>query len=574
MSKLQELIEKAKALKGMNKPASDLLGKAAHEEQQLARIASQAEPLDVNLFDDALKNIEKKHLVNQESGFQLIGGPQNKGFILGEASDISRPPVPYKPKVEPEVLPPVDEANIPALFTGGVKNPSETIDINPTKSLWEKFKDNKGKAIIAGTALAGGATMLNGKNSPDAALGVTTQATAEQPNPKEIKELPSEEEKELRRQMAKLSAEVKAPVNNKSGQPSVEDVLKTINFTGDSLASGEALEAAQDRAHLMNSFANLRDSHAGLAYDIAGVSRPQTLVGGKNMRKMAEGIVPAYQERVKFEKEDPNSPQSQGYKELAKSMGFDIQGTASASDLEKLINGPLANIYNQQESAKTRKQMAADAAAARLAEIKLRLSGMQDQKASTKDSTNRKFVQGLRKEAMSGEYGKMFANFNTANRMQRALSEFAKNPNGYSDYASLMGGLKSLQGDDSVVREAEMRLGMSATSAINKVKNHIDRLATGKSLQPKQRQEMVNTIAVLADAAKNQYGNALAPLRAQAEAEGLDLNQILGTDFKEAPVFTAPVPQSKSPPGKSIAPEAVDSMSDEEVEAELQRRGL
>jgi hypothetical protein len=141
--------------------------------------------------------------------------------------------------------------------------------------------------------------------------------------------------------------------------------------------------------------------------------------------------------------------------------------------------------------------------------------------------TQRRFVQGLRKEATTGVLGKQYATFSTGQRMQSSLEQFAKNPSGYKDYATLMGGLKSLQGDESVVREAEVRLGMSATSAINKALNSLQRAMTGESLQPEQRQQMIDTIEILTKASKEQYIQSVKPILEQAQLEGIDPNLIL-----------------------------------------------
>jgi hypothetical protein len=390
------------------------------------------------------------------------------------------------------------------------------------------------KTALGGVA-AGGALAIGSLNPKDQMLNrVTTENTAEQPVAKEIATPPSEEEKELRKQLAAISGAI-------GGKSSNEPTI--INFDGDSEVSKENLRQAQNRENILNFIANRADSNKYLAYDIAGIDRPGELVGGENIRNMAKNQISQYKDRVQMEEEDPNSPQSKGYRELAKSMGFEIRGNASAADLEKQLP-QLANIYNQKEARLARAQ-----------DMKMQLASMQSRKAEAKDMKDRSFIQGLRKEATAGSLGKLFNNYTISKRMDSALQQFAANPTGYSDFGSLMGGLKVLQGDDSVVREAEMRLGMNAASLPNKIKNWASRLATGKSLQPEQRQDMINAVQILSQTAREQYMQAIEPLMFQAKQEGYDPKLILGEELTK-PVAPRPTTSSSGPTGKSgLTPE-------------------
>jgi len=100
------------------------------------------------------------------------------------------------------------------------------------------------------------------------------------------------------------------------------------------------------------------------------------------------------------------------------------------------------------------------------------------------------FTRQLRTELSNKEYGKLLSNYNTSKRAADAIHQYAKKPTGYSDYASLTNTLKALQGDQSVVKEAELRLGKDAASFFDKINNYIDQAASGKSLQPSQRKDM------------------------------------------------------------------------------------
>jgi len=587
MSRASKLAEQLKRLKGINKPAQELLSKGAAEEQQIAQLMAKLakeselakaasginEPLKVNALEAPLKDLKivpKTPPVSAHLGEVIpdSAAPQFDNYL----GDIVDPHARFKhiqgktielPITATSTAEAIDDTTTmneklkgfdlsrvgkggnsgvnSDLSSNGIHIPGSGVkadlsEMNPLAKKWEQAKElaanNKGKLAAA---TAGGAYLNIGSLNPqDQAMAANTEVTANQPVPKEIVEPVSEEEKELGRQIAKLSTQGTSSIGNKKLDDAKLDTPTVINFDGDSEVSKENLRKAQNRENILNFIANRADSNKYLAYDIAGIARPGELVGGENIRNMAKNQISQYKDQVQMEKEDPNSPQSKGYRELAKSMGFDIQGNASASDLEKLINGPISNTYNQKNAQKARSEENALNRESQLNLMRERMATMKDAKVGAKDLKDRTFLQGLRKEATGGAYGKMFTNYNTAKRMQTSLNQFAQNPSGYSDYATLMGGLKALQGDESVVKEAEIRLGMGATSLVNKAMNYAQQAATGKSLQPSQRAEMVRVINILADTAKNQYVQAVEPLILQAKQEGYDPKYILGEELRSS----------------------------------------
>ena len=72
-----------------------------------------------------------------------------------------------------------------------------------------------------------------------------------------------------------------------------------------------------------------------------------------------------------------------------------------------------------------------------------------------------------------------------------------------------------------------MRLGMNATSAINKAKNIASSWTTGKILQPEQRRQIVEAVTILSDAAEVNYLNSIQPVLMQADEEGIDRKFLL-----------------------------------------------
>jgi hypothetical protein len=209
---------------------------------------------------------------------------------------------------------------------------------------------------------------------------------------------------------------------------------------------------------------------------------------------------------------DPNSDISRTTKAQLAKYGINVKTAMEA----KQLNPQIFNLLMADR---------AQASARDVAKLSAGAKGLKQEKDL--DEKQRKFARDLRKEATTGVLGKQYATYSTGQRMASSLEQFAKDPSGYKDYATLMGGLKSLQGDESVVRESEIRLGMDATSAINKVSNYIQRAVSGKALQPEQRQEMIDTIKVLTDASKLQYMQSVQPILEQAEMEGIEPNLIL-----------------------------------------------
>lgn len=134
-----------------------------------------------------------------------------------------------------------------------------------------------------------------------------------------------------------------------------------------------------------------------------------------------------------------------------------------------------------------------------------------------------KRVQDLRKEAQNKDSYKSAL---TASRGLGISKKFAQDPDGFTDYGSLMAALKSLQGDQSVIREAELKQGINATSMINKAMNTVQMALTGQKLQPDQRQEIINAIRKIAGVSIDMYKEDVAPIFNQVKDEGLPMNHV------------------------------------------------
>lgn len=142
---------------------------------------------------------------------------------------------------------------------------------------------------------------------------------------------------------------------------------------------------------------------------------------------------------------------------------------------------------------------------------------------STKDQSDK--IQGLRKEVQSSD---TFKSAQSSARGLDLVKQFQKDPNGFTDYGTLMAVLKAMQGDASVIRESELRAGQNATNIINAGRNALDRALTGKTLQPEQREQIIGAIKLLAESSMNVHLAQIEPIINQANAESLPLDQILG----------------------------------------------
>lgn len=289
-----------------------------------------------------------------------------EGEVVGEGASQAIPK--ESPILDAEIAP--DEAT-QSVMSG----------IDDTASKWQKLKE---AAPYVGAA-AGGvglAVSQGGGDKPPTEQAKGPKSAPTTPAPESIAVPPSNEEQAMKAMIAQAS---RPSVTERNTIPE----MSNIDFgQGNSIASMKQLEAVQERANLLNNLANFRESSSGIAYDIAGIPRPAGVdwkAGANAMRGQAKNLTDQYKDKVAFEKEDPNSPQSQGYRALAKAMGFNITGTASAADIEKQFP-QLANIYNQREAQASRKDIARENREARLQEMQLRYAGMKDAKQAQSDT--------------------------------------------------------------------------------------------------------------------------------------------------------------------------------------------
>lgn len=189
-----------------------------------------------------------------------------------------------------------------------------------------------------------------------------------------------------------------------------------------------------------------------------------------------------------------------------------------------------------------------DAIETYLAQQKLAASGRPQQDKLSKQKADR--IENIRKEVQGSS---AYTNIQTAERGLGIVKQFAEDPNGFTDYGTLMLALKSLQGDQSVIRQVELNEGKAATSLINKALNWVDQAIVGTSLQPEQRGQIVEAIAILGRGANASYMKFTAPHRAQVAAMGLPADQIFQT-FEIPGLPPSPGKKTKKKEGSTEMP--------------------
>ncbi|MBK7497362.1 MAG: hypothetical protein IPI28_18905 [Candidatus Omnitrophica bacterium] len=252
---------------------------------------------------------------------------------------------------------------------------------------------------------------------------------------------------------------------------------------------------------------------------------------GKSEFDMGRDKTKAEREDVTFKQEqdrktreqDPDSPESQAVNSLLSRMGY--KGPKITAEKFKTLGPAYEKMYEIEQRRLDRQETAATRAADKAKKAE---EGASDDKT--------RLTNTLYRRTQSGPLGELNKMRTMATTTKLNIDKFNQDPNGYSDYGTLMSSLKSLQGDTSVVREAELKLGKNATSLINKAKNAIDQAINGKALQPEQRKQISQVMAALSDGYEAAYRKAAAPTVTTARKNGIPLDEIFDdpASFDEA----------------------------------------
>lgn len=329
---------------------------------------------------------------------------------------------------------------------------------------------------------------------------------------------------------------IKNLIQNKEITP--EQALKILDVGSSGFnSSNEELKRLQDQENtslLINNLARSANMIGAGMLKTKPVGDELYSANEKLIRKKTED----FKAQVENQKNDPKSPVSKAFRDYAKILGYDIKGDFSAADAEKVIpflfKGFEADLERQADKEKLRLTVSENAKNRQLQrefiadqKEKDRETKRESNKAR-EDDKNERFIQSIRKEITTGDIGKMRSSYMTGKKGMTLLENAIKDPSGYKDFGSFFAAMKALQGDDSVIREAELRLGLSVGSIPEKMRASVSRFFTGQMLDPNQRKKLLESMKVLTDANKNQYLASIEPHIKQAKRLGMDISELTG----------------------------------------------
>lgn len=140
-------------------------------------------------------------------------------------------------------------------------------------------------------------------------------------------------------------------------------------------------------------------------------------------------------------------------------------------------------------------------------------------------------TQSFRKELTGGNLGKMYNAVMAANRAKMLIEDARRDPNGFKDFGILLNTLRALQGDDSVIRGPELKMGQEVGSILDRIEGPIRRLKSGETLTARQREMLSEASDSLIGAAKRQAGVMFGPTLTQADELGIPRRKLIGTNL-------------------------------------------
>jgi hypothetical protein len=334
-----------------------------------------------------------------------------------------------------------------------------------------------------------------------------------------------------------------AQVKTKASKSPLEDVAPALQATSAMEAqlgsADDELKTAQEKARMSNLFANMlrAGTTIGAAIGTPGKTPDQSF--SDQLAKQADQPVQDIKEQrsqldKKIEREasleslkntkeftNPDSAISKLYREEADRIGVAIPPGATAKQIHQILPMIESRIKHEDLMA-TKKELA-------LKEAELKKERQEVRTDEKKDA----FTQSVRREMTAGKLGELFQSYSAGVRGLGVLENAIKDPSGYKDFASVFATLKSTQGDSSVIREAEMRLGLSLGSIPEKMHGNVVKFFTGEMLAPSQRQKMYDSLKMLTEQSKRAYLSAVKPALAQAKRLNIPTEELTGVPLTD-----------------------------------------
>lgn len=379
---------------------------------------------------------------------------------------------------------------------------------------------------------------IQANTGPVADVGLNPAAMAQLEGSREIASAPAEVQQAKDSVVKRLVASTDPNEQKRQHMSDLLNRLRSSNFDED-----KELDAAVQSRNLVQLMAGLGQAGSTIGAGISkGTVAPNTafferLAGQagqpiddvKTKRQQADQRIQREAAQLKLGKEtdllDPNSEISKSRRELyAQALkGVGIEKLPGFNEMSAYDLDSSQSVLSMAERALQRKH-----------ERELLLESKNQQQEDRKTQTENKDIRDLRRDVISGKMGDLYMNVQGARKAKESITDFMKNPSGYSDYGTLLIGLKALQGDQSVVRGEEIKLGMQAGSLMDTITTMIKRPATGQTLTPKQRKAILNAVDTLHKKSVNQYLDGISPIIDETELRNIDKKRVLPKDILDA----------------------------------------
>jgi len=235
----------------------------------------------------------------------------------------------------------------------------------------------------------------------------------------------------------------------------------------------------------------------------------------KQQAQAAEGRVKKVKELKDIQEEirrnDPSSPESESARALLKDLGINVPKTVTAAFIEK--NYQHFNLLASKREADARRK---------------------SEKEDAKEEKLGSWIAGARRYATTGDLGKVRSRLIKAENSIDLFDKYSKgDPSGAKDLAGFFGFMKTIQQDDSVIREAEARLGLSLGSLSSRMKAKMARFFKGDMFSAEQRQEMLEVLKIQRDQLRQEYTIDLKPLYEDLKTQSGMTGKDVKKEFKK-----------------------------------------
>ena len=442
-----------------------------------------------NISDDLTKNVS----VNQLNPTKL----SNEEFVKRLQNGTLESPEELIARQRQAVI---DNNISPKPITIDPNNPLGTQDQSRISKIYKWAKENPKTAIAIGLGGIIGADKLTSGMGGSQSPSIPTESQLSSSGSENLQnDQPSQQLSDDKKDNSNVQELNKSSEVQPIEQQPVEIPNDTLSLGSDSLLKRAMKQ--RDDSILVNQLIKGASQIGGA---IAGSKAGDTSILDENI-KNADRFVKDYQERIENQDNDPNSTASQAMRSMALKLGFKFGDNVSAADIKKQI--PQMTLFKTAE----------DNRAARQHDLNIRRSDQEKAKIEKNEAKIESRIQDLRKELNTGKLGEAKASWLQAKRGVQIIQDMSNNPSGYKELSAFFANMKATQGDDSVIREAEMRLGLSIGSLAQKAKRAFISALTGQLMTPEQRKLLLDNAKMLETSNYLNYKTASEGLKEQVD---------------------------------------------------------